>query len=93
MSNKFHIIETALARAEREGVKGIVATKLSEQCGVPHSLIFYYFGSMENLRDEVVKTALERGTLKVIGKALSDGHDLVQDLPQDRKIEALNSLI
>lgn len=93
VSKESLILTAALVLAEEVGIRGLVATTLSARSGIPHASFFYHYGSMDDLRDEVVRKAIVDNNMKVIGKALAEGHVLVQDLDHLVKSEALQTLI
>lgn len=93
MTSRDIILLKATMMAESDGIRGIITTSLSAMCEIPHSSFYYHFGSIDGLREEVVRKAIDDENLKVIGKALSEGHPLVQSLDRELKTRALDSLI
>jgi AcrR family transcriptional regulator len=65
------VIEAALRLAARVGAQGLVRDKIAEEAGISSSLLHRYFGSMDLMREIIIKTAFEREDTNVLYKSLS----------------------
>lgn len=64
------IVERAFKLASRDGLAGLSIGKLAGELGLSKSGLFAHFGSKEGLEVEVLKTAAERFTERVVRPAL-----------------------
>lgn len=77
-AHKSHILSAALALAPKIGYSKLTQTAIAEKAGVPSSLLPYYFGTMTQLRRDLMREAIRVECLPVIAQGLScrDRHAL-----------------
>lgn len=93
MTKKQRILEFAVEMAESVGIQGLSRNPLAEALGIANGSVSYHFGAIENLRDAVVRHAIETENLIIIAKALGEAHPLAREVSCDLKKRALKTLL
>jgi len=77
-AHRAHILRAALSLACRIGYAKVTQTAIADKAGVPSSLLPYYFGTMTQLRRDLMREAIHTECLPVIaqGVASRDRHAL-----------------
>lgn len=60
--------------AGKSGLEGFRSTDLASRSGVSHSVIFYHFKTMDDLRDAIAAEAIERDDVTVIARLIVGKH-------------------
>ena len=92
MSKREIILQEAVRMAEEIGIQSVTRNPLALRVGCANGAVSYHFETMENLRDEIVRTAVESENLIVIARALGEGHPLAQEASDELKQRALATL-
>lgn len=91
-ASKISILENALDLAEELGLGNFTSKDLSERCNCRHTNIFYHFGNMAYLRQEMMKLAIERRNLPVLAQGLVSKDQIARSAPDALQKQALKSL-
>lgn len=68
------ILEVALAHAQRVGYKNIKRADIAQEVGLKSvTIVNWAFGTMEELKRQIMLQAIERGIVRIIADGL--GHD------------------
>lgn len=89
---KKHILESALAIAERDGFTNVTRNKIAEHANISPTLIHKYYGSMETLRNSIMVIAIHRAILPVIAQGIAVKNEYALNIPDALKQHALVSL-
>jgi DNA-binding transcriptional regulator YbjK len=65
------VLEAALRMARNVGAQGLVRDRIAEEAGVCSSLLHRYFGSMDNMRDIIIREAFDRNDVDILYRSLS----------------------
>jgi AcrR family transcriptional regulator len=90
---KARILEVALKLAEKEGYQNIRRNKIAELAGVCYTLINWHFKSISNLKNTVMKEAVERQILPIIAQGLLLKNPEAMNAPEDVKQKVINQII
>ncbi|MEG1884863.1 MAG: TetR/AcrR family transcriptional regulator [Alistipes sp.] len=90
---KDHVLNVALALSEVEGYSKVTRLQVADAAGVSTGTVSKHFGTMDQLRNDVVRRAVKTKNLKVIAQAIAAGDRHVKKIDVDLKAEALRCLI
>lgn len=91
--SKTLILETAYKLADTEGFDSLTRDGVATAAGVAQGTVNHQFVTMDGLRDEVMRTAIERVNLAIIGHGLAVGNPIAKSAPDDIKRQALDTLL
>lgn len=91
--SKTLILETAYKLADSDGFDSLTRDGVASAAGVAQGTVNHQFITMDGLRDEVMRTAIERVNLAIIGHGLAIGHPVARTAPDDIKRQALDTLL
>lgn len=74
------------------GFKRMTRERVAAKAEVAAGLVTYYFGGMPQLRDAVVRKAIETENLAVLGGAVADRHGIALRADEKLKAKALRSV-
>lgn len=84
------VLDAAIEAASRHGYKNITRDGVALAAGVAAGSVNHAFGTMAQLRNEVMREAVRLGRTEIIAQGLADGHTLARAAPpQLRKKAAL----
>lgn len=90
------IINTALQIVRRDGWDALTRDAVSREGRIAMGTINFAFGTMDNLRNEVIQHAIdnpsEPAMLGVIAKGLVSGNQIAKSAPEGVKRDALATL-
>ena len=86
------LLAAALDEAEEVGYNFVRRDDVGQRVGVTGQLVMRYFGTMTQLRRDIVRAAIRQRRLPIIAEALAARSSLVADIPDDLRAEALASL-
>lgn len=86
------ILEAAIQVAENQGFDKVSKKTVSDLCGLSSGTISMAFGSMEGLRDEVLRHAIAHGRLHTLAAGLAAGCEVAKAADPDLKARALATL-
>lgn len=92
MNIREKILVAGLSLLERDGPAGVTREAVAETAGVTPSLVSYHAGTMPEFRDELMKTAVERGLAKAVAWGLVAQHPAAVTAPIDLRRRALETL-
>lgn len=75
------VLEHALALAETEGYQWIKRADIAELAGVSVGSVSSAFGSLVELKREVLREAIRRENLSVLAQGLVDRHEIALGAP------------
>jgi AcrR family transcriptional regulator len=87
------VLEAAFYRSIQEPYYELTRDEISAFAGVSASLINKCFGTVENLRQEIIKLGIERKQLRIIADAIGRREPLVKNLPKELKQQAIASMV
>ena len=86
------ILQAVLDLAAQHGYKSVTRQMIADECDIRSSHIGYYFGTMDNVRDTIVRTAVASGRYDIAAQALPMEHPEVINAPEDVKREIIKYL-
>lgn len=86
------VLEAALALAQDHGLKAVTRTAVATASGRSLGTVNYAFGSMDGLRDEVMRLAVQREHAGIVAQGLAAGSEIARNAPPDLKEAAAASL-
>lgn len=89
---KSKFLDKALVLAEEKGFNRFSCLDLANASDCGHSLVFHHFVNMRNLRIEVMRAAIERKNLKVLGQGLMSQDEIAVSAPHELKQKALKAI-
>lgn len=93
MDRRCEILVAAYRVAERDGWDGITREKVATIAGCALGSIPYYFNNMGELKDEVMRRAVQLGNITIVAAGLAAGNKYAKGAPEALKREALNTLM
>ena len=76
MNAKDRILKSALYLAKQYGWRNLKRDEVAREAACATGLVNAYFHTMEDLRTEVMRVAVERGVESIIREGLAAGHPL-----------------
>ena len=75
------LLKAALELAESQGVDKVTQAEVARRVGVTHALVIHYFGTVTQLRRDVMRAAVKQRIVPIVarGIALGDAHALKAD--------------
>ena len=89
---KDHILTVAVGMAKTEGYNKITRDKIAESAGVSMGLVTRYFGTMVQLRRDIVRMAVRNEVLEVVAQAVISNDPHVKKIDTDLKERALKAV-
>ena len=90
---KERILEAAYEMASRDGFSTLTRDSVAAEAGTAKGAVNHHFKTIAELRDEVMRLAVQRTILAIIGNGLAMGDAVAKTAPDDIKREALNTLL
>lgn len=87
------IQEAAVRVAERTDYRMMTREQIGEEAGCTPALVSSYFGDMPEIREMVVRHALARRILVIIGQAIAARDPLVRRLDMKTRLEVLTKYL
>lgn len=84
---KQRILDTAVEMAAVSGWRNLKRDNIAKEARCATGLVNSYFGTMDSLRTEVLKAAIDRKVSSIILEGLAHRHPLAVGLPSDVKID------
>jgi AcrR family transcriptional regulator len=75
------ILDAAVKLARRVGWRKLTRDNIAKAANVSTGLVSNYFGSMDNMRDEVMKVAVRDSILPVIAQGVADRNKVAMRAP------------
>lgn len=86
------LLDVAITLAETHGYLKVTREQIAEAACVSPALVSHHLGTMGDLRRTLVRQAVSRQVLKVVGQALANSDPHAQKAPDALKKAALASL-
>lgn len=87
---KDQILNTAINLAEKSGYNIITRSDVARHAKVSPGLVTHYFGTVEELRYEVIKKAIKSKVLRIIAQALLLKDPLIANISTELKNQAVS---
>lgn len=84
-NRKKQILDTAVSIAMSMGYQKIRRCDIAKQIQISTTLISHYYLSIANLRNEILKAAIERKLFLIIAQGLSAGDPLALNISDELK--------
>lgn len=86
------LLDVAIALAVEHGYLKVTREQIAEAAGVSPALVSHHLGTMADMRRTLVRQAVTRQVLKVVGQALASNDPHARKAPDALKNAALASL-
>jgi AcrR family transcriptional regulator len=83
----------ALAAAEKVGYLQLTRHDIAERAGVTDNLVTHYFGTMDNLRRDVMRAAIKACNSRIVGQGLAMGDKHARKAPEALRAKALAGMM
>lgn len=93
VDRKAQILNAAVTLSIREGWGTITRDKVAASAGVSAGLVTKYFVSTDELRDCIMRTAIERELLTIIADGLALRNTVAMSAPANMRAQAILSCI
>lgn len=90
---KDSILNSAMILAEKIGYNRLTRAKVAEAAGVSESLVSKNFGTMDQLKNDIIRRAIKTENLKIIAQGLASNNRHTKRVSSDLKHRALACLI
>ena len=87
---KEQILHAAIELASKVGYQVILRDEIAAIIGASPALISFHFATMEQLRSEVMRAAIEREILPIIAQGLSIGDKQTQNLKPELRQKVIS---
>lgn len=82
------ILAGARRAAQKIGYQAVRRRHVAEAAGCSPALVSFYFGTMDNLRKEMMRDAVTRGDTAVVAQGLAAGDRIARRAPAELKQKA-----
>lgn len=87
------ILDAAVTFSVSQTYTALRRDAIAKTAGVAAGAVNYYFGSMEKLRYNVVRWAIDKNIRSVIRQAIVNDHPLAQKMGRSEKQSAMNATV
>lgn len=87
------VLDAATNLARKVGYQWIMRKHIAQAAGVSAGSVTSAYGSMLDLKREVLRNAVATGDLKILRQGLADGHPIALSAPEDLKVKAALSML
>ena len=87
-----NVLDAAIATAKTMGYYAIRREDVASRANISPALVSHYFGTIEELRALVLKTAIKRGVLDILAQGLARKDPMATNAPQHLKDGAVSYL-
>lgn len=89
---KEEILAAALPLAEDDGYQNVTRDEIAAAAGVSGPTVQYHFGTMAQLRRDLMRHAIRQNCLRVIGQGVACGDAQAAKVPEEMRQAALQEL-
>ena len=89
---KEHILSAAISLSKEIGYQRITRDAIAERAGVSVGLVSSYFGTMTQLKSDVMRRAVKQQILEIIAQGLAAQDDHARKAPKGLKDQAVKLL-
>jgi AcrR family transcriptional regulator len=86
------VLDAAIAQAKVTGYRHMTRNEIAQRAGVADGSVNFAFGTMDMLRDEVMRYAVAHGVEEIVAQGLADGHGLARNAPIELRQKAALAL-
>lgn len=90
---KIKILEVAIELARELSYQKITREAIAERLNISTALITYYFGTVEGLKDAVMKKAVDDELLDIICQGLASHNKIAKDCAPQLKFKAAAKML
>jgi DNA-binding transcriptional regulator YbjK len=90
---KAHILAVAVDMSKDIGYQKITRDAVAEAAGVSMGLVTRYFGTMVQLRRDIMRYAVREGVLEIIGQGLAAGDDHAKKAAPELRAKAFDTFL
>lgn len=83
------LLSAAVAEAHEHGYRNITRDGVGARAGIAASNVNHEFGTIDNLREEVLREAIEAGHLDIVRQGIANADPLALAAPEELKSAAL----
>ncbi len=83
------IIARALSYSEEFGYSTVTAPKIAAGLGIAPSNIFYYFGTIGQFQDSIIREAIASSNYIIIAQGIAAGNPIALSANEELKLKAL----
>lgn len=87
-----HVLDVALELAKTKGYNVLTRDDIATGANISPALISHYFGTIENLRNDIIKLAVKCEVLEIIAQGLVRGDPIAVRAPKELKYRAVSYL-
>jgi AcrR family transcriptional regulator len=92
IDRKEQLLDVALTEARKIGYSRVTLQIVAQAASCSSSLVSHYFGTMTQLRRDLMRAAIKREELSVIAQGLADRNKYAHAAPDTLKQRALQTL-
>ncbi len=89
---KEHILAVAVDQAKKMGYHKITRDAVADAAGVSFGSVNRYFGTMTQLRGDVMRSAIKQGIAEIVAQGLANGDERAKKAPMELKLKAAELL-
>jgi AcrR family transcriptional regulator len=90
---KDKILDAAFALAVECGYRGIRRDMIAERAGVAGGTVNLHYSTMENLKAEIMRRAIDSEQLDILAAGMAEGDSVAMKAPKALRIKALQTLL
>lgn len=90
---KENILHCAVTLAESVGYSKVTVVAVADEAGVSHGTVLHHFGTMTQLKTDIMRHAIKTGNLTIIAQGLVAKDKRAMKVDQQTKEDALKCLI
>ncbi len=92
-ASKKQIAAAAYELAKQTGISGFTKEEVATKAGVSRPLVSHYYSTMTQLKRDVMRMACREGHTQLIAEGIVLKFPSALALPEEKRKEALNSLV
>lgn len=86
---KLQVLQHAMKLSEINGFTGFSSLDIAKSVGIGHPLIFHHFGTMANLRADLMRLAVKTQNMLVLAQGIVARNPIAVAAPESLKRQAL----
>lgn len=90
---KEQLLLVAVDLAKRDGYANVTRAAISELAGVSEALVSHYFGGMNDMKEAIMREAVDHGVIEIVAQGLGAGDPLARLAPESVKQEAIQLMM
>lgn len=91
-THKEAILNAAVGLAKERPYYQLTQSDVCKAAACSKGLVTYHFESMSMLHVAIIQHAIQHSIFRIIGHAMTQGHNLVSNLPQSIRVAAIREL-